>query len=206
MRRTSDPSGLVHKNTCNESTALLSTLKCNLLMNVFCEPSILPSSPVHSTSWLLLAFWHEQITSDFETFNTKSYFPINLILVQYQECTLQHRIILLRSYSVPLNFPSNISLGIIMRITLERQVSGGSKGRVPGSPCKIWQRQCMPEGALLEHLCSSYPCLPECSSATLVLCHNSQQPAGIINTEANSFKMSHQTVKIQKVKLNRETN
>lgn len=64
----------------------------------------------------------------------------------------------------------------------------------------------MPEGALLEHPCSSYPCLPECSWAALVLYHNLEQPVGIINTEANSFKMSHQTVKIQKVKLNREAN
>lgn len=42
------------------------------------------------------------------------------------------------------------------------------------------------------------------SSAALAFCHNVEHSVGIINMEANSFRISHQIVKIQKVKL-RET-
>lgn len=44
------------------------------------------------------------------------------------------------------------------------------------------------------------------SLAALTFCHNLERPVGIINTEANSFRISYQIGKTQKVKLNRETN
>lgn len=37
--------------------------------------------------------------------------------------------------------------------------------------------------------------------AALVFCHNLELPGGIITTEANSFRISYQTVKIQKQNL-----
>lgn len=139
---------------------MLSMVKCNLLLNFLSVPSILPAFPVHSTSWFLPAFWHEQTASSSEKLNTKLYI---FLPSQPNSCpvTLTYSGAQKHLVMVPLNFSGRISLRIMWDLP-QTEITGGLKGCC--SMCLMWNlagNTGQRAKALSEYLYLSYPCLPD---------------------------------------------
>lgn len=164
------------------------TVKCHLLLNFLSVPSILP---VHSTLWFLPAFWHEQTASRPEILNTKLYIFLpsqsNSCPVTLTYCGAQKHYL----GNAPSEFFWQDKFENYCETCLGLQSQVAWKVVVPCAPCKTWQRK-WARGQKHHQSISIWTTLA-CQTGfltALVFCHNIEHPMGIINMEANSFRMS----------------